>query len=107
MSDSLMMYMIGKVGPSKARKIVTFMASWGTAEEALAHEPSIEEYAAWWKQSAATAYREKAIFRECFPDEVSPSRLNSLGAERLGRPKGSKIANISMFTALTPKDLKQ
>lgn len=76
--DTLLGYILKTVGFRKGRKIGLFIAAWAVVEEDLEHEPTIEEYAAWWKQSAATAYREQALFRECFPNEASPSALINL-----------------------------
>jgi hypothetical protein len=67
--------MVKRVGIRKTRKVMGFMVAWAIVEQSVGAEPSIEEYAAWWKQSAATTFREQALFRECFPEETSPSRL--------------------------------
>jgi len=83
--DSLPAYMIAHVGLRKARKIGTFMVARAVVESDLGCEPSVEEYAAWWKQSPATAYREQAAFRECFPGESSPSRFLALAMAKFNR----------------------
>jgi hypothetical protein len=48
----------------------------------LGREPTAEEYAKWWKESPATAYREQALFRQAFPDEQNPARLLDVAAEQ-------------------------
>jgi len=78
-------YMVRKVGFRKTLKILTFVMAWATVENEFGREPSIEEYADWWRSSRATAFREQALFRECFPNEATPSRLTALAMERVGR----------------------
>jgi hypothetical protein len=73
--QTLLEYIFATVGFRKGRKIVTFMLSWDLVESKLGYEPTVEEYAHWWKESASSGYREQALFRECFPAETSPSRL--------------------------------
>lgn len=69
---------VAKKGVIKGSRVLTFIASWAIAEEALGHPPSIEEYAEWWKESRSTVYREQARFRECFPHEATPQRIVDL-----------------------------
>ncbi len=102
----LFRYMLKAVGPSGSRKVMGFMFAWAAVEEDLGREPSIEEYAAWWKESAATAYREKSLFRKCFPGESSPSRLNALGAQRVGRTKTKKLGDVYLIASLRESDLQ-
>jgi hypothetical protein len=105
---SLFELMLQRVGYKKTRKIMDFMASWAIVEADLGREPTMEEYAAWWKESAATAYREKALFKEIFPNEDSPSRLNALGRERMtSRMKAAKARfdPSNVWALLRPGDL--
>jgi hypothetical protein len=100
--------MLQRVGYKKTRKIMDFIACWGIVEADLGREPSIEEYAVWWKESAATAYREKALFREVFPDEDSPSRIISVGRQRINsRVRGAKarFGPANVWAQLQPRDL--
>jgi hypothetical protein len=54
-----------------------FALEWGLATAVLGHEPrSVEEYAAVAEQSRATAFRNQQAFRDAFPLEVSPARMN-------------------------------
>ena len=105
LDGSLFEYLIKKVGPINTRKVLGFMTAWGMVEADLGHEPTIEEYSVWWKQSAATSYREKATLRECFPNESSPSRLNHLASERLHLSKQKMLGNITAFKTLKVSDL--
>src|SRR5437899_827208 len=73
---SMLEYMIRRVGVRRARDVASFMSAWALVESELGREPTAEEYASWWKVSAATAYREQALFREVFPHYATPSELN-------------------------------
>jgi hypothetical protein len=59
----------------KAARVVAFVQAWGVVRRDLGRTPSVEEYAAHWRESRATAYRNLALFREVFdlaewPDAV-------------------------------------
>jgi hypothetical protein len=70
--DSLLVVLTDRVGLVNAMKVLTFIASWGIATEDLGHPPdTIEEYAYWWRSSAATGYREQRLFREAMRDETA------------------------------------
>lgn len=56
-------------------QIVAFINAWAVARDKLGREPTVEEYAAYWKQPRRSAYREQARFREAFPDYESPSEV--------------------------------
>ena len=55
--------------------MLSFMIAWDVVRQELGHEPTVEEYADWWKLSIRTAYREQAAFRKCWPTEKDPARL--------------------------------
>lgn len=43
------------------------------------HEPvNIEEYAEVMQESRATAFRDQQAFRQAFPDEENPTRMNKV-----------------------------
>jgi hypothetical protein len=43
------------------------------------HEPAnIEEYAEIMQESRATAFRDQQAFRQAFPDEENPTRMNKV-----------------------------
>jgi hypothetical protein len=56
-------------------KVMAFVVAWGVAREQLGHTPTVEEYAAWWKQNERSAYREMAMFREAFAPDETPDRI--------------------------------
>jgi hypothetical protein len=54
-----------------------FALEWGLATAVLGHEPaSVEEFAKLAEQSRATAFRNQQAFRDAFPLEASPARMN-------------------------------
>jgi hypothetical protein len=64
-------------------RALQFAMSWGVATASLGHEPgSVEEYAEFWGESRATAFREQQAFREAFPNETTPARMNALSGLR-------------------------
>jgi hypothetical protein len=70
-----------RVGLRRAFRALTFMAAWDTARRSLRHETlTLAEYAEWWRESEATAYRHQALFREAFPGEKTPDRLLDVAA---------------------------
>jgi hypothetical protein len=70
-----------RVGLRKAFTVLTFMVAWDHARRAMRRETlTLEQYADWWKESRATAYRHQARFREAFPGESTPDRLLDVAA---------------------------
>jgi len=68
-----------RVGLRRGFRVLTFMASWDRARRALDKRPiTLEEYREWWRESERTAYRDQALFREAFPDELTPDHLLDL-----------------------------
>lgn len=56
-----------------AARAMTFATAWAVVEKDLGHQPSVEEYAVWWKQSSRTTYRDLAAWRTCMPEYSTPS----------------------------------
>lgn len=48
---------------------------WAMVRQDLGRRPYVHEYAAWWKVSERTAWREMARFSAAFPEEDGPDRL--------------------------------
>lgn len=86
--DPLLTVAARRVGLRRAFKVLSFMAAWDHAQRAVGHELGITEYARWWNEPEATAYRHQALFRNAFPDETTPARLLTLAStqwdQRLG-----------------------
>ncbi|MFI5035458.1 MAG: hypothetical protein ACHQFZ_04565 [Acidimicrobiales bacterium] len=76
-------------GLRKGQTALVWALSWAVTRESLGRDPSAEEVAAWWKESARTAYREKAAFHEAFPMLVTPAPIFE---DPDARAKVSKIA---------------
>jgi len=81
-----------RVGLRKAMKVLTYMTAWEHVREDLGRAPTAEEYAKWWRESNATAYREQALFRQAFPDESTPARLLDLATEQANVRRGVATA---------------
>ena len=63
----------------KTNRALKFAVSWGLATAQLGREPaSVEEYAEAMEESRATAFRNRQAFREAFPLEESPARMNRM-----------------------------
>ena len=56
----------------KASKVVAFVIGWEVVRQELGREPSVDEYAAHWREHRATAYRHMAEFRVVFPQFETP-----------------------------------
>lgn len=69
-------------------QVLTFIVAWAMVRDDLGREPTIDEYAKWWKQSERTAYREQALFRQALPGEKSPSRLIDVTSAQWDARKG-------------------
>lgn len=59
----------------KGMRTAAAVVQWTIAQQDLGHEPTVEEVAAWWKESRATWFRRQADFRELFPDQETPSAI--------------------------------
>jgi hypothetical protein len=63
---------ISRLGYRKGARVAAFMYEWEYAVRQVGHPLGIEEFADWWKESRATAYRRQGLFREAFP-ELGPT----------------------------------
>lgn len=90
-----------RVGLRKAFQALTFMTAWDMVRADAEAEPTIEDYAAYWKVSPATAYREQKLFREAFPSETSPTRLLDLAAKQANsrEPVGALLGKTAFHAA--------
>ena len=65
--------MVRRVGFRKTTAVLSFIVAWGIVYESLGRPPeSIEEYAAWWKESRAKSFRDQQLFRLALPGEDTP-----------------------------------
>jgi hypothetical protein len=68
-------YAVEKIGFRRAMTALTYVVSWGLASDAEGRALTVEEHAAYWKQSRATSYRERDAFVLLFPDEKTPEKI--------------------------------
>ena len=88
----------------KAAKVIAFLHSWQTTTDELGRPPTMEEYAASWGISEATAYRHKAEFREVFDKVDSPTEvlefLAAQGVSATGRRLNrSAVNHLAAYSA--------
>lgn len=77
---------VNKGGYRRGRRVAQFIAEWELAVRDHGRGLSAEEFARWWRESPATAYRRLAEFRELFPelgDHGKPDDLMGPLLERL------------------------
>jgi hypothetical protein len=66
-------------GIRTTERALRFAVRWGMCAAELGREPrSIEEYAELTNESRASAFRDQQAYREAFPAEDSPARMNEL-----------------------------
>lgn len=66
---------VRNAGVRRAFNALTWAQMWAIVRAAIGHDPTVEEVAAWWKQSLRTTYREQADFRAAFPTMETPARI--------------------------------
>lgn len=78
-----------------------FAMGWGLATAELGREPeSVEEYAEVMGESRATAFRDQQAFRQAYPGEESPTRMNKVtGAQAAYDETFRKLRDIGKATA--------
>jgi hypothetical protein len=73
--ETLAVYLVKKVGLRKATSVCSFVVAWGIYSESVDGSPTLDGYTAFWNQSLATTYRERDMFRICFPQDKVPDRV--------------------------------
>lgn len=92
---------IAKGGYRKGFRAVTFIEQWTIAQRALGHVPSLEEAAAWWKESERTWYHRQVEFRQIFdlletPEPIATAIIAQ--AEQRAESIGSVIAALGRMS---------
>jgi hypothetical protein len=59
---------VDRLGYRRGARVAEFIGEWEVCVRQLGHAVSTDEFAAWWRESRATAYRRLAEFRESFPE---------------------------------------
>lgn len=72
---TLAQYLVRKVGLVKTMKVATFVVAWGIYTEKVKGPHTLDGYSAYWKQSVATTYRERDLFRIAFSGDQVPDRV--------------------------------
>lgn len=67
--------LVRKVGLRKATSVAAFIVAWGIYSEKEDAPHTMDAYSAFWGQSNATTYRERDLFRICFPEDKLPDRV--------------------------------
>lgn len=73
---------VARAGILKGARVQAFIASWTIASQSMGKPITLEEYADWWKESRATAYRHQARFREVFPGLETPQPIANVAIAR-------------------------
>lgn len=99
-------YMVSRVGLLKATKVAAFVYSWGIYIESEAGRPTLEAYTAYWKQSLSTTYRERDLFRICWPQEKDPtalwSQIRALADSRIHAKKRRELGAVQILGLRVP-----
>lgn len=67
---------VQNAGWLKARKALSFCASWWVAESMLGRPlADVDEYSEWWLESRSTSFRGQQAFRAAFPGFDTPRDL--------------------------------
>jgi hypothetical protein len=102
MSDrtvTLAEFMTSKVGLFKATKVAAFVYAWGVYSDKTPEPHTLDGYTKYWGQSLSTTYKERDLFRLCWPDDKVPDRIWSVIAGRVdtikeGRRKDVEVARL-------------
>ncbi len=98
--------MVSRVGLIKATKVATFVYSWGTYLESETGRPTMEAYTAYWKQSISSTYRERDLFRICWPEEKDPtalwSQIRAVADDRIDARKRREVGAVQVLGLYVP-----
>jgi hypothetical protein len=87
---------ISIAGYRKGLRVAMFIEQWTIAQRDLGHVPTLEEAAAWWKESERTWYHRLAEFREVFDLVDTPEPIASYVIEQQQvRDRGSVMAAVA------------
>src|SRR5665213_2783852 len=71
----LVKFLVTKVGMKEAVMVGAFIAQWGMVARELGHEPTHDEYIAYWTESRATYFRDLKRLRRVWPGDKNPQRV--------------------------------
>ena len=59
----------------KSAQVTAYISAWAVARRELGRDPSVEEYAEYWRESRRTAFRDQERFRQAFPNLDTPGPI--------------------------------
>lgn len=94
-------FMAGRVGLVKATRVAAFIIAWGIYSDKTEGPHTLDGYTAYWGQSLSTTYRERDLFRLCFPDEKVPDRIWAKVSTRFPFDRGARERDVNAVRLLT------
>lgn len=91
-------------GYRKGFRVLTFIEQWTIAQNSLGHVPTLEEAAAWWKESERTWFHRQAEFREVFDLLENPGPIATAAIE-LAEQRAEEIRDgvvVGLLGRLSP-----
>lgn len=82
-------------------RVGLLIQQWAVCRRDLGRRPEVTEYAAWWKISERTAYRQLADFAQAFPEEDYPERIALWLIDR----GDELVENAALILSLAPAEL--
>lgn len=90
-STSLLAIAVQRAGLFKGGRAALVVVQWAVARQGLGRplgeeegghvSAAVRDYAAWWRESERTGWRDLRRFRQAFPEEETPERLAALLGE--------------------------
>lgn len=92
--EMLGVYLFRKLGYRKGTKAAAFIVAWGIYADSLSEGevPTMDGYQRYWKSNPAAAYRERAVFHDAFPDDLTPDRIWRLAREQVQSRRSVSVA---------------
>jgi hypothetical protein len=69
-----------RVGQRPGMRLIAFLQAWDLLRDELGRAPSVDEYAKRFGLTAPTAYRDRKLFEEAFPNQTPDMVLDMLWA---------------------------
>jgi hypothetical protein len=99
---------VANAGFRKAYRAMMWALSWAIAQEALGHDPSVDDVATWWGEPRRTAFSEQQAFREAFPTLLTPAPMfESVAAQRKIKDLVRRMKDIEKLRKASPIELEK
>src|SRR5436190_8628147 len=69
-----------RVGNRRGTRLIAFLQAWDLLRDELGRPPTVDEYAKRFGLALPTAYRDRKLFEEAFPDQTPEEILDLLWA---------------------------